>query len=450
MRYTTERHLAIWAVIVMAAIVNDTAAAGESRNEGDALRPNIVFVICDDLRYDTFGFMNYPHVQTPNIDKLAAEGVRFTNAFVNIAICGPSRISFWTGKYPGAHRGPDFLKTLEQAGYQTREVGKMHGTGGKACFVKYNGERRHQSEVNYLETEVFLRQRDQDRPFCLRLGYVCTHAPFQPASDTNDLYRAVRFANPKTRTSEYFDTLPEILRTNLNVTRYKKVFPPSQGDEPFQRFVRNYLRCVTTIDRSVGKVMELLDRFKLTDNTIVVFTSDHGFFLGEHGYGGKWTAHEPSMRIPLIIRDPRLTRERQGLSVDNCALNVDLCPTVLDFAGVQSAVDLHGRSLRPLLAGTTLPDWRKDFYYRFDWGHAQIPQCEAVRTDRFKYVAYWPNKTGDQQRPVVEQLFDLLQDSDESQNLTHDPAKTELMTKLRSRCKELRTLYGGARKKAKP
>lgn len=218
-------------------------------------RPNILWIIVDDLRYDTFGCEGRPLVKTPNIDRLAGEGVRFANSFVTTSICGPSRQCFMTGLHEDRRRrkkGREFSAYLKEAGYATFEYGKLRGTGTARPFKKIDGETMHLTEAAPVAIERFLKGRPQDKPFCISLGLVCTHAPFIPAKWTADLYKDAVFPIPRTRTKEHFEGLHEYLRTSLNFRRYKNVFPPDNPEEAVQRFIRNYMRCVSSIDRSVG------------------------------------------------------------------------------------------------------------------------------------------------------------------------------------------------------
>ncbi len=190
--------------------------------------------------------------------------------------------------------------------------------------------------------------------------------------------------------------------------------------------MRQYLRCIAGVDRSVGKIMATLDEMKLSDSTVVAYTSDHGFFLGEHGLSGKWLMHEESIRIPMIIRDPRLPAARRGQRAEQMVLNIDLAPTLLDLAGLAPAQAADGRSLAPPLRGETV-DWRQDFFYEhhYDAG-GRIPRTEGVRTTDWKYITYFDVQ------PPYEELYDLKRDPHEEHNLAADPGHRAELDRLRA------------------
>ncbi|HLJ10727.1 MAG TPA: sulfatase [Planctomycetaceae bacterium] len=424
-------------------------------------RPNFIVLLADDLRADCLGFSGHPLVKTPHIDRLASEGVTFKNAFVTTAICCISRASFITGRYARHHHVADFdtalspeLLTdtypavLHRAGYHTGCFGKW-GLGGKSpegvfdvwdawggqgeFFHVVDGERIHNSEFLTRKTAEFLRGRPANQPFCLLVYYKSPHDPYQPDPRDADLFSADVIEPPATYTDRHFAAMPEFIRKSEGRTRAMNAHGTP---EKYQEFVKQYLRCIAGVDRSAGQIKALLDELKLTDNTVIVVSSDNGFFLGEHGLSHKWLMHEESIRIPLVIRDPRLPERLRGRRLDNIVLNIDLAPTLVDLAGAEIPKGTDGRSLKPLLAGENVP-WRSDFFYEhhFHYG-GKIPRTEGVRTSRWKYITYYDVE------PAFEELYDLAADPHEEHNLAGDAAHREQLEILRKRYREYLMQFG--------
>lgn len=402
-------------------------------------RPNILVRLTDDQRWDSLGCLGHPFLKTPNIDRIAEQGVTFKNAFVTTSICCVSRASFLTGRYARNHRVGDFSTPLpteilsktypavaKRAGYRTGCFGKW-GIGGQEpkevfdvwdawggqgeYFHMLNGKKVHNSEFLALKAEEFLRSCKSDQPFCLLVYYKSPHEPFLPDPRDADLFRDVAITPPKTYTDAYFQSLPDFIRNSEGRTRLNKRHPTP---EKYQEFVKQYLGCVAGVDRSVGRILQTLDDLKLTDDTIVVYTSDNGFMLGDHGLSGKWLMYEESIRVPLLIRGPMLPAAMKGTASERLALNIDLSPTVLDLAGLKIPAGTDGQSLRPLLEGRQA-EWRSDFFYEhhFDFG-GRIPRTEGVRSADWKYITY-PAAT-----PKFEELYDLRNDPLEEHNLAGD------------------------------
>lgn len=441
--------------VIATVLMADAAAAAPP------VSPNIVVLLADDLRADCLGTAGHPLLNTPHIDQLAAEGVLFKNAFVTTSICCISRACFLTGRYARNHNVADFATpltpellaatypaVLHRAGYYTGCFGKW-GIGGQPphevfdvwdawggqgeFFHEVGAERVHNSEFLTRRTANFLRDRPPTKPFCLLVYYKSPHEPYQPDPRDAELFRDATLERPATYTDRHFDALPEFIRQSEGRTRAMKAHATPAR---YQEFVKQYLRCIAGVDRSVGAIRQLLDELKLADNTIVVFASDNGFLLGEHGLSHKWLMYEESIRIPLIIRDPRLAEASSGRRLDPLVLNIDLAPTLLDLAGAAIPKDTDGRSLKPLLAGEGVP-WRTDFFYEhhFHYG-GKIPRTEGVRTTDWKYVTYF-----DVDRPF-EELYDLQHDPHEEHNLAGDVAHHERLETLRTRYREYRAQFG--------
>ena len=427
-------------------------------------RPNIVFLLTDDMRWDAMACAGNTIVQTPNLDRLAAEGVRFTNMFCTTSICATSRASFLTGQYAARHGISDFnrpltsaafahsiLPMLREAGYYTGFVGKW-GLGGELPeegfdhWAGYSGQGRyfekddptHLTDKHTAGARQFIRTRAADKPFLLCVSYKAPHAQdqakqqFQPAHRFRELYESITIPTPATATQEAFERLPECLKPSEGRIRWQRRFATP---EMFQASVKDYYRLITGVDESTGHIIDALSEAGALENTVIIFTSDNGFYLGEHGLAGKWFMHEESIRLPLIVRDPRGARQ-SGTTRDAIALNIDIAPTIIQLAGGTPPKGMQGRSLTPLLAGSA-PQWRDDFFYEHHYGHhGRIPKTEGVRTTDWKYVRYIETD------PLVEELFDLQNDPGELNNLASDEAHQSRLETMRSRWRSLAEAAG--------
>ena len=425
-------------------------------------RPNILFVLTDDQRFDSLGCMGNEIVQTPHIDALAADGVVFDNMFCTTSICAISRASFMLGQYERRHRIDSFRKPyspeqlansfpllLRQSGYRTGIIGKW-GIGGEQPKDAYDYWRGYPGQGRYFEKETgtdgphmtdrlgqqaleFLEGCSGDQPWMLQLYTKAAHCqdgdpwPFQPATRYNALYEGITIPLPQTATEHHFAALPEFLRTSEARTRWHIRF---DGDALFQKSVKDYYRLLTGVDDWVGRLVETIEKQGMAENTVIIYTSDNGFYLGDRGLAGKWYMHEESIRLPLVIHDPRLPRERRGTRRDEMVLNIDVAPTILDLAGVDIPEVMQGKSLAPLIAGDR-PDWRDAFLYEHRIAIKTIPKSEGVRTTRWKYVRYT------EVEPVVEELYDLESDPLEERNLAPDPASAEQLALMRDKWRTL-------------
>ncbi len=427
-------------------------------------RPNIILIITDDQRWDALGCMGNSIVHTPNIDRLAAEGAVFTNMFCTTSICATSRASFLTGQYARRHGVWDFRTplrpdqfdhtfpvVLRKLGYRTGMVGKW-GLGGPLPkeaydeFYGFSGQGRyypkdklgqpgeHLTQKLAAQVLQFLDGCSPDQPFLLQYYTKAAHCqdgdpwPFQPDPRYNNLFRDVTIPLPKTATEKHFRALPKFLQTSEGRVRWRIRFATY---EMFQKSVKDYYRLIAGIDDAVGQILKKLQEKGLADNTVIIFTSDNGFFLGEHGLAGKWFAYEESIRLPLVIYDPRLPRERRGSRIPQMALNIDIAPTIFDLAGADIPDDVQGRSLVPLLRGESVP-WRTEFFYEHLFEHPRIPKSEGVRTERWKYVRYVDFD------PPYEQLFDLKTDAYEEHDLARDPNWAAQLDQMRAKWRRWR------------
>jgi arylsulfatase A-like enzyme len=445
--------LHLLAVLLFAACL--PAAAADTRPL------NIVLLYADDWRFDTLGVAGNPIVRTPNLDRLAASGVRFTQAAVTTAICGVSRATLFTGQWMSRHGNPGFamFKTpwedtfpgrLRANGYTVAHVGKWHNGPfpaehfdfgrsymGEHWIKRPNEPRIHVTQQNEKDALEFLRTRDTARPFSLMVSFFAPHAedghPLQylPQPSSYKWYSDVTIPVPPTATEEAFRRLPDFIANDKNEGRNRWTW---RFDNPgkYQEMMKNYYRLVSEVDAVCGRVLEELERQNLLDSTLVIFTTDNGYYHGERGLADKWYPHQESIRVPLIVRDPRLPADQRGTTRDDFALNVDLAPTILAAAGLEAPARMQGRDFAPLYLAAAKPDWRDEFFYE----HAIIrnvsfiPASEALVRRNEKYF-YWP----DFQR---EQLFDLASDPQEQHDLANDPAAATRLASLRARFNELK------------
>lgn len=421
--------------------------------------PNLVFLLTDDQRWDALGCMDNPIVQTPNIDSLAQRGVRFTNTFVSTAICVSSRASIFSGLYTRNHgiekfdqqfSAEQFRSTypavLRRSGYRTAFIGKYgldkpplpekefdywRGFAGQGKSFPQGENGPHMLTLMTDQATEFLQScKPGAAPFCLSLSYKHPHAddlePGQFLPDPRDaaLYRDVTIPTPKTADTQSIRKLPLSMQRSEGRRRWAVRF---STPELFQESVKNYYRLCTGIDRSVGVVLDTLQRQGLDQNTVVVYASDNGFYLGEHGLADKWFMHEESIRVPLIIADPR-GQSRRGIACSAMAMNIDIAPTLLDLAGVRDRPHMQGRSLQPLLREPQLAQWRSEFFYehRFRY-NGWIPATEGIRTKDWKYTRYIDES------PVFEELFDLSKDRYEENNLVRESSAAARLAALRQR-----------------
>jgi len=428
-------------------------------------RPNLLVVLTDDQRFDQLGCEGHPVLKTPAIDQLAAEGVRFKNSFVTTSICAASRASWMTSRYEGSHgytfgkpamgeelADETYFARLKDAGYRTGFVGKWgvkfeqgvmseHLDTYRPMSPAYLRERdgegaRHLTDRTADEAIRFLSEAEGGAPFCLTLSFNAPHAEdphpdqYIPPTDLAELYKGAEVAEPPLSSPEIFDALPEFMRTSLNRERWGWRF--DTRDKQVERTL-DYWRMISGVDRAIARVLESLEEQSLADDTVVIFTSDNGYFLGERGFAGKWLIYEESVRVPFIVYDPRVAKERRGQVVEEMVLNLDLAPTLLSLAGVAAPEGYEGRSLSPLLSGQAT-EWRTDFLYEHRFDHPRIPQSEGVREGRFVYARYY------EEEPVYEQLFDLEADPQQLINLAtprHQTSYGSELERLRARCDEL-------------
>lgn len=424
-------------------------------------RLNVLVLYADDWRHDTLSSAGNPVVKTPRLDALAREGVRFTQNRVTTSICGVSRATLFTGQWMSRHgnRAFEMFKTpwaetypglLRSAGYFTGHVGKWHNGkfpaenfdfgrsyAGRHWLKTPDGKEIHVTQKNENDALEFLRSRPQDKPFCLTLAFFATHAEdqnpkqFLPMPASMELYKDAVIPVPKTATDEHFRRLPPFVGNEKNEGR-RRWHWRFDTPEKYQEYMKNYYRMATEVDTVCGRVLDELARQGALDQTLVIFTTDNGYFHAEHGLADKWYPYEESIRVPLIVRDPRMARERRGGTNDDFTLNVDLAPTILSAAAVTAPKNMQGRDIAPLYLTAAKPAWRSEFFY--EHGIIKnadfIPASEALVRKDTKYL-FWPDFKH-------EELFDLRADPFEERNLAADPSHQSKLTELRKRFAELK------------
>lgn len=439
-------------------------------------RPNILFILTDDQRWDSMSCMGHPFVKTPNMDRIAREGALFTNAFVTTSLCSPSRASFLTGAYAHSHGVlnnetndptlPTFPQLLQKAGYETAYVGKWHMerksdprpgfdywlsflAQGEYIDPTLNENGRTFQQKGYVTdilTDYAVRwlKRERTKPFCMILAHKAAHGPFIPADRHKDAFPDAEIPEPASFNDTYEDK-PEWHRRVRLLGGKKEAFtrtldrpvPPAvpkrewDGKSPGRL---DYFRTLLAVDESIGRVLDTLEQRGELDNTVVIFCGDNGFFMGEHGLGDKRLMFEESIRIPFLMRYPKLIKA--GSRPSQMALNIDLAPTLLDLAGVKAPDSMQGRSLVPVLKGKAT-GWRKSFlyeYFREEW-YPGIPLMLGVRTDRWKYVTYPDLKD-------IDELYDLQSDPIEMRNLARDPSYADVLSDMHDELARLKKSTG--------
>jgi N-acetylglucosamine-6-sulfatase len=473
--FTRRRFLGNVAGAVMAAPL--AKAASPRPVVSPNIRPNarprdILFILSDDHRYDFMSFMRKPKfLRTPNMDRLAAEGAHCSNAFVNTALCSPSRASVLTGLYTHRHGVVDnntdippetvfFPSLLRETGYQTAFIGKWHMGNdsdeprpGFDKWVSFRGQGEYRDPVlnvdgerkktrgyvtdiltdmalNWLESE-----RDPQKPFFLMLSHKAVHAMFEPADRHAGAYAAspVEYPDTMADTEENYRGKPAWVRAQRN--SWHGVDYLYHGRIGFDAFYRRYCETLLSLDESIGRVLDCLNRAGRIDETLVVYMGDNGFSLGEHGLIDKRHMYEESIRVPLLARCPAFIRP--GSVVHELVQNIDIAPAFLDAAGFEPSGSMDGRSFIPLLNGEKVP-WRDAVFYEYYWerNFPQTPTVHGIRTDRYKYIHYhgvWD----------TDEFYDLAEDPNEGKNLIGFPEHMDRITDFNHRLFDWLEASGG-------
>jgi arylsulfatase A-like enzyme len=442
-------------------------------------RPNIVFIMTDDHAAHALSCYGSRINKTPHLDRLAKEGMRFDNCFCTNGICAPSRAVILTGKYSHINGKIDnsgqpfdgaqqtFPKLLQQAGYETAMIGKWHLRSEPTGFDYWNvlpgqgdyhnpvmiemGERKkYTGYVTDLITDHcidWLKRRDEQKPFCLMYHHKAPHRNWQPDEKHADMYKNIDFPLPETFDDDYRTRSDAARQQEMTIENHfqipydTKVKPPEGLTGPalkrwkYQRYMEDYLACVASVDDNVGRFLDYLQESGLAENTVVVYTSDQGFYLGDHGWFDKRFMYEESLRMPLLVRYPR--QVKAGTVNKDIVLNLDFAPTFLDFAGVEVPKDIQGASFRKLLRAKTPTDWRKSMYYHYYEYPAvhQVKRHYGVRTDRYKLIHFYYDID-------AWELYDLPKDPHELNNVYNNPAYADIVKQLKTELRLLQKQYG--------
>jgi N-acetylglucosamine-6-sulfatase len=444
--------------------------AGQRRTD---TRPNIIFVIVDDMRHDDTGGTGHPYAKTPNLDRVGREGVTFDFAHCTTPLCSPSRASFHTGLYVHSHRIinndkvglaelshrlPTMERILFNAGYETAFVGKWHmgfddtARPGFDYWVSYRAQGLYNNNTfNVNGTRVQTRgyasdflnehamkfiEQEHDRPFMLQMAHKAVHYPYLPAPRFEKLYEGKEHPMPAF-SHEDREGKPA-LRLNpppLDVLTVEGVMPEPQ-ESRYHRgmdassMTRDRARCLASVDEGMGMIFDALERTRQLDNTLIIFTADHGYMMGEHGVlGHKRWPYEPSTRIPMMMRFPKLIP--RSVKRSQPVLNVDIAPTLLAIAGVQPPLPMHGKPLLDVLKSADAP-LRDSFLseYFMEKFDPQVPAWRSVTKGGWKYVHY---TTVD----GMDELYDMRNDPPEEKNVIVDPANAELVAAMKAELNKL-------------
>ena len=507
-----KSHLLLPALAGLAA-----CTGGDKKQEAAAPEQpmNILFIMCDDHSYQTISAYDQRYIETPNIDRIANEGVRFTNSFVANSISGPSRACMLTGKHSHAngftnnHTRFDgaqltFPKLLQQAGYETAVVGKWHLASNPTGFNYWdiligqgeyydpyfirNGERiQREGYATNITTDVAINWldslRNPEKPFCLLLHHKAPHRTWMPDTCDLELFSDSNFPVPETFYDNYEGRLAaqqqqmsiakdmsivydlkmadrenelhsayegwgrEMYRQRLRPevqAAWDRHYDPIiedfkarnlTGNElaewKFQQYMRDYLRVITSVDRNVGIVLDYLEKEGLLENTMIVYTSDQGFYMGEHGWFDKRFMYEESFRTPLLVRLPG---GKKG-DVAQLVQNIDYGPTFLELAGVEVPEEMHGESFLPLLKGEKT-EWRDALYYHFYEYPAEhaVKRHYGVRDGRYKLIHFYNDID-------AWELYDLKNDPNELNNLYGKPGTERITKRMMKKLAELQEQY---------
>lgn len=467
-------------------------------------RPNIIFIMSDDhtsQAISAYGGILANVLPTPNIDRIGREGVRLTNCFVTNSISTPSRGAIITGQYSQKNgvytlrdkldiNHPTVAKDLHRAGYTTGIIGKWHLATEPQGFDYYNvlpGQGRyynpiliekgmwgedpsadagqnkgkeyegHSTDVIADQALGFMDRRDKKKPFFLMCHFKAPHRPWQPAERFKDLLKDVNVPEPANLLDTYEGkgqytqhlrmSMEHMTKTDLKTDIPQGMTRDEQRHWAYQIYIKDYLRCIAGIDENVGRILDYLDKNGLAENTIVIYTGDQGFFLGEHGWFDKRLMYEECLRMPFLMRYPK---EIKPATVNNdIVLNIDFAPLFLDYAGQKTPKEMQGESFRKNVAGHTPQDWRKAMYYRY-WMHADpdhhVPANYGIRTDRYKLIFYYAQPLGmkgakDAPLPPEWELYDLQTDPAEMHNIYNDPKNKDLIKELKTELLQLKKKY---------
>jgi N-acetylglucosamine-6-sulfatase len=460
-RVVSHRHGVFLAGLTVIGVMLSVAQAESAAVAGQTVRPNVLFVLCDDIRWNAMSCAGHPTLKTPNIDRVAKEGVRFENMFCTTSLCSPSRASILTGLYAHGHGVRDnfselhgglthWPKRLAEAGYETAYIGKWHmGENNDEPRPGFSFFATHKGQGKYFDTEwningagsrevkgyyttvvtdmalEWLRKDHAKKPWAMCIGHKAPHSFYTPEEKYAHVFDNVRVPYPET--AFQLESKPGWIQERRSTWHgiygplfdWRKKFPDARPEavKDFENMVHGYWGTILSVDDSMGRLFRYLEGSGELENTIVVFMGDNGLLEGEHGMVDKRTAHEASLRVPLLVRYPGLAR---GKVVSQQALTVDVAPSLLELCGAAPIENIHGKSWVPLVRGTD-PSWRKSWFYEYNYEvqFPYTPNVRALRTDEWKYIHY-PHGDGLPDRHLAE-LYNLKADPEERTNLIRKP-----------------------------
>lgn len=447
-------------------LISPLLSAAETKK--DTKRPNLIFIYHEGQRWDALSATGNSILRTPNQDRIAREGVMFNRSFCTNALCAPSRMTAVTGMYSSATGGttnrtdqplpreiPLFTDLLHEAGYDVALCGKAHAANGfrerywdyylgyNAAVTNYyrprlfegrNGvmgqEATYEGYADDLFTDRALSwlQEKRDRPFCLLLWFQAPHAPFFRARADLNLYDGLTIPVPSTFDDD-LKGYPGKPRVFANAVNKIGTWDDVASVRSLEGLAKDYYAGLAAVDRNIGRVLDFLEHSGQLDDTAILQSSDHGFFMGEWRMFDKRFMHEPSIRVPTLLRYPK--QLAAGTKVNEMVLNVDIAPTFLELAGVEIPKHMQGRSLVELAKGSA-SNWRKDWYYEYFENAYKVPKQRGIRTERYKLIDYYESN------PHEHELYDLESDPGELRNLSEDPRYNDLRNSLMKRMGELR------------
>jgi arylsulfatase A-like enzyme len=434
-------------------------------------RPNVLFILTDDQRWDCLSVAGHPFLKTPNMDRLANEGARFANAFVTTSLCSPSRASFLSGLYAHTHGVinnftdypvdlPSYPRALHTAGYETAYIGKWHmGEGndekrpGFDYWVSHKGQGKYydttfnidgvRQEIRGYYTHIVTNlavdwlRKPRQKPFLLCLGHKAPHGVWVPESKYEHVFDDIEIKRPETA-NDIGPDKPSFVRERINT--WHGINGNLYGLNDFDKFIRYYHATILSVDDSVGAIYEALRASGELDNTLIMFAGDNGFLLGEHASIDKRTMWEESIRIPLLARYPEVIK--QPRVIQEQVLNIDVAPSIVDICQVGALPKVHGRSFKRLVAGQDDPGWRKSWYYEYNYEKEfpYTPNVRGVRTDDWKYIHY-PNGDSRPDKYLAE-LYHVREDPLEKKNLIKAPEARAKLAELKTELHRLQEETG--------
>lgn len=456
-------------------LIGCSQKSGTSAEPENPTDPNIIFILTDDHRFDAMGFMEHPFLETPNMDKMAEEGIHFDRALVTTSLCSPSRASILSGMYAHNHGVVNnynpvdstlkfFPEYLQDAGYNTAFIGKWHMGGetddpqrGFDFWLSFKGQGTYWADghgtsrvvpqtsmdgynVNsnripqkgYITDELtdfamkWLEDYTDKRPFMLYLSHKAVHSDFVAADRHLGRYKDAQLALPS---NYHIEEGKPMWLINQRNSRHGAEFGYNLSDFDLNKYYRRYCESLLAVDENLGRIMDWVEKSEEAENTIVIYMGDNGFQFGEHGLIDKRTAYEASIKVPLLIW--KAGHNPKNKVISEAVANIDIAPTILDLVGISIPGNMDGQSFKPLMDGENVV-WRKELLYEYYWerNYPYTPTTHALLTDRYKFIRYqgiWD----------LDEFYDMQKDPDETRNLINDENYQELIESHRFRMFEL-------------